>query len=279
MGDKIIEISSRSIIALNGPNSCEFLQGLITNDINKIKNNNLIYTFMLTPQGRYMYDFFIFRIDENIYIDCLKSKRDEIIKKLNFFKLRSKFSIEANNNIVILSSFSKIDKIDSVIFSKEDPRSSLMGHRIYSSKKIEQELTSESYYHFNRIVNKIPESDFDLTFDKSLINEFGFDELGAIDYKKGCYIGQEVVARTHYNSVIRKTLYYATIEENAAISKNQELFYCGKKIGIILSSILFSQKIHCLILIRNDLFQDNLENYKNKITLDLEGKKNLIIIK
>lgn len=279
MGDKIIEISSRSIIALNGPNSYEFLQGLITNDINKIKNHNLLYTFMLNPQGRYLYDFFIFGIGENIYIDCLKSKRDEIIKKLNFFKLRSKFSIEINDDIKILSSFSKIDKVDSFIFYKEDPRSSLMGYRIYSSNKVEKKLNSEKYYHLNRIINKVPESDFDLTFDKSLINEFGFDELNAIDYKKGCYVGQEVVARTHYNSVLRKSIYYANIEGNQEIFKNQELFYEGKKIGIVLSSVTISQKIHCLILIRNDIFQDNLENYKNKITLDPEGKNNIIVIK
>ena len=133
----------RSIIEISGLDSKEFLQGLITNDINKISDKSLIYSCMLNAQGRFLYDFFIFSKDEKIFIDCYLPRRDEIVKKLNFYKLRSKVEIKINDEIGVFFS-----KENGEGLSFEDPRNVKMGYRSYFLKdKISINQDQNNYLH------------------------------------------------------------------------------------------------------------------------------------
>ena len=231
-------LKDRSIIEIAGTDRKKFLQGLITNDTEKASATNLIYAAMLNATGRFLYDFFIFDDGEKLVVDCFAARRDEIFQKLNFYKLRSQVIIKKNDELKVISNESGQGFLD--------PRNPKLGHRLYSSKTCDSLTT----YDFSRISLKIPESENDLTYEKSLILEFGFDELNAIDYNKGCYVGQELTARTHYRGEIRKKIFHVKLASNK-VEKNSEIYCEGKSVGIILSSIFHENELHALALIKD----------------------------
>jgi len=252
-------LQDRSIIEISGADRKKFLQGLVTNDVNKASANSLIYSVMLNAQGRFLYDFFIFEQADKLLLDCSAIRRDEIIKKLNFYKLRSQVEIKKNEEILIAQSLENI--------GFNDPRSANLGYRIYKTnaqlEEISGKLLSPDNYHFLRIKNKIAEGEVDLTFEKSLILEFDFDSINAINYEKGCYIGQELTARTHYLGEIRKKLFHIKITNQKILPQKGEEISCeGKTLGVILSSILFKDEVNALALIR---LQDENTNLETKL--------------
>ncbi|MBP7709529.1 MAG: folate-binding protein YgfZ [Rickettsiales bacterium] len=248
-------LKDRAIIEVAGDDRKKFLQGLITNDINKASEENLIYSAMLNSQGRFLYDFFIFEIGEKLIVDCFASRRDEIIQKLNFYKLRAKVEIKKNDELAIVQNFSAGQ------FS--DPRHLELGFRTYCLDKPE---TSENSYHAKRIALKIAESEHDLTYEKSFILEFGFDDLNAIDYQKGCYVGQELTARTHHTGQIRKKLFCVKIDSEIAPEKNSEITCQAKPVGLILSSSFINLELHALALIKISDDQ-NFNDFSQKLEL------------
>lgn len=274
MSNKFIHHQNRAIIEIKGLDRKKFLQGLITNDIEKASESNLIYSVMLNPKGRFLYDFFISEIGESLILDCFEPRRDEILQKLKFYKLRSKVEIIKNDELFVM----QILGTENVSFRKfQDPRHQNLGFRSYLQKaqKNSFEFSSQGEYDLLRISNKIAESELDLTYEKSFILEFAFDDLNAIDYKKGCYVGQELTARTHYRGEIRKKLLHVTIEGLQKITKGQEFSCEGKSIGVLLSSVFYDGKLHALALIKLALINpqdsevkiENLEFENNKITL------------
>lgn len=256
-------LQDRTLIEITGDDRKKFLQGLITNDVNKASTENLIYAVMLSAQGRFLYDFFIFEKDEKLILDCFAPRRDEILQKLSFYKLRSKVVIQKNDELQVSQNFSNS--------GFPDPRHPSLGHRSYTNTQSEQ---SDDSYHLARILNKIPESEHDLTYEKSFILEFGFDNLNAIDYQKGCYIGQELTARTHYLGQIRKKIFHIKIADLKTAEKNFELTCEGKSVGIILSSLFHESELHALALIKLPQDQDFSEIAEK---LEFEGHKIFIV--
>ncbi len=264
----LVKLTDRKIIEITGLDSKKFLQGLVTNNVNKLEKTEIIYSAMLNNQGRFLYDFFLFEIENKIYLDCLESRREEIIKKLNFYKLKSDVTIEKNDKINVFSSDERQNSI-----SFEDPRNKKMGFRSYLKTNLEQ--NEQNYYHAKRINLKIAESEHDLTYEKSIIAEFGFDDISAIDYEKGCYIGQELTARTHHLGQVRKKIFHIQIENAENLQKNQELYCQNKKIGILLSSVKINNRSDFLTLMK--VKDDKSLDLPDKITTDKEGKNELNI--
>lgn len=225
----MIWLKNRTIIEISGPDGKKFLQGLITNDINKAGNQHLLYSAMLSPQGRFLYDFFIFVENEKIILDCHEAYGAELLKKLNFYKLRSQVLIHKNEVFEVLVSLQALSQDESNSFGDNllafvDPRNSNLGWRIYLKKSpqnlvnqglvdVKKDWQKERVYHQRRIEQRIAEGFFDLDSNEAFILHFGFDELGAVDYQKGCYIGQEATARMHYRGEIRKKLYHFRINK------------------------------------------------------------------
>lgn len=256
-------LEDRSIITLQGADTHKLLQGLITNDINHCKNN-LIYAAMLNNKGRFLYDFLIFEHDNSIFLDCHHEKAAEIIKKLNFYKLRSDVQITLNQELKVFSSHQESN--DKLCFI--DPRNLQLGYRIY--KKYENEDNASELYHQKRIELKIPDGEYDLTYEKSLILEFDFDNLGATNYQKGCYVGQELTARTHHTGQIRKKLCFIKINDAVILEKNTKISCENNNCGLILSSFVKDNYFYALALIKDD-FINSSHN------LEAEGKKIEII--
>jgi folate-binding protein YgfZ len=246
-------LKDRAIIEISGNDRKNFLQGLITNDINKVSENNLLYTAMLNSKGRFLYDFFIFENGEKLIIDCFAPRRDDIIKQMNFYKLRSNVILNKNDELLVIQNFLQ--------GQFQDPRNQKMGFRSYKTESIDD---LDNSYLEKRIFLKIPESEHDLTFEKSLILEFGFDDLGATDYQKGCYVGQELTARTHHLGQIRKKLFHVKIDSSAIAEKNSEISCEAKPAGLILSSTFIESELHALALIRLP-DDDNFDDFSQKL--------------
>ena len=262
MNNHLTKLETRAILEISGLDRKKFLQGLITNDVNKTSQEHLIFSAMLNSQGRFLYDFFIFEDGEKLVVDCPALRRDEILQKLNFYKLRALVEIRKNDEILVTQSFENI--------GFADPRCKALGNRFYLKKSEEKNFTFQdsSKYHFTRISNKIADGELDLSYEKSFILEFGFDDLNAIDYQKGCYVGQELTARTHYRGEIRKKLFHIKINDITAQNlKDCEITCEGKTAGIILSSTIHEKALHALALIKisEEEFAEKLEFQGNKI--------------
>jgi len=206
----MFSLNDRSIIEISGEDRQNFLQGFITNDLKLLNDNNLIYTAFLNASGRYLADFFIFLKDQKIFIDCHKNSAQEIVKKLNLYKLKAQINVKINQELAVFFSTNNL-KIDQQFI---DPRLNNFGYRFYQdfAQNDNNKIDNVVNYHLHRIINKIPEGHYDLIYDKSFIAEYDFDNLNAVSYNKGCYVGQETTARNHFRGVVRKKIFYFEIK-------------------------------------------------------------------
>lgn len=199
-------LEDRSVIRISGEDKGTFMQGLITADISRLGNETAIYALILTPQGKYLFDFFIVKVGDDFLLETNKQRTPELIKKLTMYKLRSKVTITPEENFSVLWSTEQL-----VGISFKDPRNGALGFRtIAPSIDLENIVLTKIdavEYDKKRISLRIPEGEKDLIAEKSFPLHFGLDALGAIDFDKGCYVGQEVTARTKHMGVIRKKIY------------------------------------------------------------------------
>ena len=227
-------LSDRSIIHIVGIDSQKFLQSLTTNDIvNKIYT----YNYLLNNQGRYLYDFFIYQDnDKSYFLDIDKASSTSLIKRLSMYKLRSHIEIhDASEFYTVLYSRSKVQD---TIFSLQDPRYNKLGFRslvkIVNINKLEAKINN--LYLKDKYEFAIVDGTLDLVAEKSIPIEFGAEELNAIDYKKGCYVGQEVISRAKYQGVVRKKIFKLQCGMNfIAIEQGAELTFDGIKVGKLCS--------------------------------------------
>ena len=204
------ELPKRALIQLEGPDKVSFLQGLITNDVTTLEQGKPIYAALLTPQGKFLFDLFIFQIEDVFLIDCERDRTSELIKRLSMYKLRSKVEITDLRDTYKVFAVS-----DKQLMPNEiqiiDPRLKELGYRLYT-KNQSIDLKLSNNYENHRISLGVPDGSRDIPIDKGVILEYGFDELQAIDWKKGCYMGQELTARTRYRGLVRKRLLPVKIE-------------------------------------------------------------------
>ena len=243
--------SSSLFLSIEGGDSNEFLQNLITNDINKCSEDNILYSCLLSPQGKFLSDFFIFKKDERYLIETHSFFYEKLFKKLNMYKLRSKVHINEVNNLHSYSVFGDIQKdLDTFIFNS-DPRNKNIGLKLIHLKKNPEILDSlneinEEKYHQILIQNIVPLSHYDLEENKSLLLENNFENLNSISWDKGCYVGQEITARMKYRALLKKKIYSLEIKDGSPligqVIKDDENEF-GKIISIKNNSVLAMLKI------------------------------------
>jgi folate-binding protein YgfZ len=226
--EKVYILEDRGIIYINGEDVTEFLQNLISNDINKVNETNSCFSSLLSPQGKYLYDFLILKHKNGYFIDCEKNQVQDLLKQLNIYKIRSKVEILNLSNEFVIAAFSykkfmMFEKAkDSFGFTfkyKEDPifldpRNKMLGGRLVinleklylSLKKLElQSSEINEYYKLSHQLG-IPQQDMKKLQNKLFGIECNFDELNGIDFKKGCYVGQENTARIKLKNKLTKRL-------------------------------------------------------------------------
>lgn len=219
---------NRAVIEVNGADTYKFLQGIITNDLGKANEKNSIYSYLLTPQGKYLFDFFISKNAEKFIIDIAESDKDDFIKKLKLYKLRSQVEINESQDLKVFGVIGKNIGI-------KDPRNENLPNRLISNKNEIAETKSILEYHKLRVENNVPEGIYDLEKEKSYPLQYRMIELNGVDFKKGCYVGQEVTARTHHRGVIRKTVYKISAEKD--LTKYGEIKFENNIVGKVLTSV------------------------------------------
>ena len=196
-------LKGRGLIKISGIERNSFLQGLITNDINLLDTQDCIYACLLTPQGKFLFDFFISQQNETLILDCEGGKRAlELAKILNMYKLRAQADIDIEENIDIYAIIGAAE-------GHKDPRHEAMGSRSFEKPNDIDEKPFEDW-DYHRISLTIPDGSRDLIPNKSTMDEAHIDKLNGISYEKGCYVGQELTARMHYRGLGKKHLYTIT---------------------------------------------------------------------
>ena len=198
----VAHLEDRAVIAVAGPESRSFLQGLITNDVLRLKPGTGLYAALLTPQGKILFDFFLVEGDGAILIDCLAASRDAFLKRLMMYKLRSKLTLSTSDHLAVLSEWDGEAARNAI--SYPDPRLAELGNRAIIAKgEMRNNLPGASAYHSRRRALAVPEGD-DFGSDRIFALDGDLDELHAVDFDKGCYVGQELTARMKHRGTARK---------------------------------------------------------------------------
>lgn len=218
----IAPLLHRGILEIQGEDRAAFLQGLITNDIYEVTPHQAIYATLLTPQGRFLYDFFISEQNGSYFLETEALKLEALLKKLNLYKLRSKITLKARLDLKVYALWgtdiaSSLDLKDERGSAKDgvymDPRLIELGARAIGEIDSQNfQSASVEEYASHRLKLGVPEGGQDLIPEKSILLESGLDELHAVSWTKGCYMGQELTARTKYRGLVRKRLFPLVIE-------------------------------------------------------------------
>ena len=252
--DQIFILKDRGVVFISGEDVKDFLQNIVTNDINKVNNNHSSFSSLLSPQGKYLFDFIIVKHKQGYFLDCEANQIDELINKLNVYKLNSKVEILNLSNefqVAVISNekFLTLDNAkndagftttyrDDAFFV--DPRNKKLGARLIinleklymSIKKLELKLEDpKKYYAFSHKLGIAQIRTKDLQ-EKVFGLECNFEEFNGIDFKKGCYVGQENTARMKLKNKIRKRL--IPIETKDDVKSGSEISFKNENIGKVL---------------------------------------------
>lgn len=228
-------LEDRAVIAISGADTRPFLQGLVTNDIEKLSPRVGLYAALLTPQGKILFDFLVVEGDGAILIDCPGSSRDALIKRLSMYRLRAKVAIEAREQLAVLAAWDGTMSANAIAFA--DPRLSDLGVRgISAHAEAPSSALTSSAYHERRLALAVPEGD-DFGSDRIFALDAGLEELHAIDFDKGCYVGQELTARMKHRGTARKRLLPVESTDGAPLPpRDTSVTAAGRDLGEIASS-------------------------------------------
>ena len=215
-------MSHRHIFRLSGADTRSFLQGLVTNDVDRI-DDGLVYAALLTPQGKYMADFFLCADGDAVLLDAHTDQADMLRQRLSMYKLRADVSIE-DTGLHLHRGLGDVPP-DGYL----DPRHAHMGWRAYRDTP---QTDDDTDWTAQRVAYLIPETGIELTPD-TFILEAGFETLHGVDFRKGCYVGQEVTARMKHKTTLRKGL--APVSVAGEASTGTEILANGKTAGTLLS--------------------------------------------
>ncbi len=221
-------LENRGLLLLQGEDVKHFLQGILTNDIEKLSPEKSLYAAILTPQGKFLYDFFLYDFEGGVLLEYYQPKTAEILKKLTMYRLRSKVQFTPLEGYSVVAAWGEEAGL-------ADPRDARMGTR-YVTNQPPENTASAAAYHARRIGFTIPEMPNDLVSEESFPLPYNMEEINAIDYKKGCYVGQEVTARTKYRGNIRKKIYTLKFRGEAPRA-GEPIRVEDKMVGIMLSGV------------------------------------------
>jgi len=253
--NEVITLKDRGFIQVKGAEAKDFLQNIVTNNIEKVSNESTVFSSILTPQGKYLYEFFILKLQNDYLLECEKKATTEIVKLLNFYKLRSKtdFVDLSEKYIVAAISLEKFKKINNSNLSRGnttnyennpvyiDPRNEKLGAKIISKleninliiEKLNLKIIDKKKYYSKSFELGIPQIDLNKLKDKIFGIENNLDELNGIDFKKGCYIGQENTSRIKLRNKLRRRI-LPVRKITGKISTNDIIKYKDREIGKII---------------------------------------------
>ncbi len=204
-------LSDRAVVRVSGPAAHGFLQGLITNDIDKAKPGGAIHAGLLTPQGKILFDFFVVPAADGFLLEIAKAKAGELAQRLGFYKLRAQVEIAEDPSFALAAAWGAPPPLPDGAIAYADPRLSALSLRILlqaeaDARNLGCTIAAEDEYHAHRIALGVPEGGRDYAFGDTFPHEAMFDRLAGVDFDKGCFIGQEVVSRMEHRGIARKRI-------------------------------------------------------------------------
>lgn len=207
----LIPLPDRTLIAVSGADRVGFLQGLVTNDVTQLEGK-AVWSALLTAQGKYLHDFIVLADGERLLLDVEAGRRDDLLRRLRMFRLRAK--VELTDLTGQLAVYARLDPAAGEPgtvtpvpggWQIVDPRHAGMGHRLILPADT---LSMGDFADWDRarLALGIPDGSRDLIPEKSILLDNGFDELRGVAWDKGCYVGQELTARTKYRGLVKKRL-------------------------------------------------------------------------
>ncbi len=251
-----LELTDRGLIGVGGSDARDFLQNLVSNDISRVTPAQAIYAALLTPQGKYLFDFFVVQLGETLLLDCEAARRDDLIRRLSMYRLRADVSLDAEYDSLTVAAFHGADALAALDLAAEpgtaraldggllyvDPRLASLGARAIVPRETLAAVAAAAGftageaagYDTMRLTLGVPDGSRDLEVEKSVLLENGFDELHGVDWDKGCYIGQEITARTHYRGLVKKRLVPVAVD-GPLPAAGTKVMQDGREAGIMRS--------------------------------------------
>jgi folate-binding protein YgfZ len=281
-------VTSKGFVSVSGIDSPDFLQNIISNDIKKVTDNNCIFASLLTPQGKFLFEFIILKREKSYLIECNEELTKDLFNKLNSYILRSKVEIKIEKNLTSVDipflkfkelNFNNLNLINYknyLIF--EDPRiKNTLARAVIEQSKIKDflndlniELSNKKYLFEGKLFKLgIPSKDINKLQNQIFSLEANFQELNGIDQKKGCYIGQENTARMNLKNKVNKRLFAIKII-SGEVKEDQKITLENEEIGKI---IIDGQFPFAIIKInkenKNSLINKELKTETSTIELNL----------
>ena len=202
-------LPARGVIEVAGPDRVDFLQGLVSNDVAAAGPDRAVWTALLTPQGKWLADFFILADGDRLLLDCERAQVEMLVPRLTRFRLRSKVTVAARDDLSVSVAWGGSPPAASV--AAPDPRLAEAGWRLLSATPLATNAT-EADWDRHRLALGLPDGSADMEAEKSVLLEAGFDELGGVSWTKGCYMGQELTARTKYRGLVKRRLVKVAVD-------------------------------------------------------------------
>ena len=252
---QICLLPERGVIEVGGPEARAFLQGLITNNMDLVSATRAISAALLTPQGKYLFDFLIVQQESAFLLDCEIERLGDLVKRLNFYKLRAKVTVRDASAEFSVAAMPGPEGVSEFGLSAQpgaarpyaggalftDPRLAAMGVRIIlppgelATLIGDRQLGAEAYHRL-RLEHGVAEGKNDITIDKYFLLEANFEELHGVDFKKGCYVGQELVSRMKHRGVVRKRILPVQVE-GPCPPPGTPILAGGREVGVLHSSL------------------------------------------
>jgi tRNA-modifying protein YgfZ len=258
-------LPDRGVIKVTGEDARRFLNGLVTNDINKVTPTNPRFAALLTPQGKIVVDFLVteapVKDGGGFFLDCPKALADALTEKLNFYKLRAKAICENLSGVLGVMAIWDSEGKTKYGLCYADPRLAALGTRVIlpphlaaeAAKDLDTTLVDAEAYETYRITLGVPRGGRDFAYGDTFPHEADMDQLNGVDFDKGCYVGQEVVSRVEHRASARSRIVPVTYGEFAP-SEGLPVMVDGKEIGQLGSTM----KGRGLALLRLDRVTDAL---------------------
>ena len=225
-------LSNRGVLELSGTDRVSFLQGLVSNDVEQAAPGHAVWAALLTPQGKYLTDFFIFSSDEILLLDCERAAIPLLLARLPRFRLRAQVTIAARDGWTVYAGWNAAAPPG---IAAPDPRLATAGFRLLSSDPLPVTATQADYDR-HRLTLGLPDGARDLEPEKTTLLEAGFDELSGISWTKGCYMGQELTARTKYRGLLKRRLVPVTLD-GPLPAPGTPVLHNGAEIGTMRSGL------------------------------------------
>ncbi len=206
-----ILLADRGVVEVSGPDATKFLHGLVTNDVQRLVAGEARFCGLLAPQGKILFDFFVFAIGEGegrrYLLDCSKALEADLIKRLNLYRLRSTVTIASlSDSLAVFVLTEASQGGEAALAVAPDPRAETLGFRAIAPRAALEAGAERADYDARRLEAGVPEGGLDFSYGETFPHEANMDLLAGVDFKKGCFVGQEVVARTQHRGLARRRI-------------------------------------------------------------------------